>query len=178
MKTIATILASIFLCSGCSLFKKDTSTAGAPRAIPVKEVVNSLNNRIDHSTSLADDIVIQAKDIDDKGAERKTPTTKKLVDSAVNLKQELVKAKTEIVIIDERSSAIERERDVYYKANEKSEKKNKDLEISLAKIHASRWFWIKFSIVTSSIILIWLAFKLLQSRLVQGYINPASILRP
>lgn len=178
MKTLLPLLCGVLLLSGCNLFKRPIDTNDAPRAIPVKPVIRQLDLRIDRTGVISDDISQQAKDAYERGLAAKSKEAAKLVESANALKSEVAGAKKEIATISERSDAMERERDHFSNKSKDLGEDNRKLEAKVTKADATKWFWIKYSIVTSALILLWLTIKILRSKIVQGYINPYSLITP
>lgn len=147
----------------------------APRAIPVKPVIKKLDKRITVLDHKAEDLQKQAERALERGIAPGSDQGKQLVDSTKSIRKELVEAKTEITQINERADALVTERDHFFKQASSLSKENVDLGKKVAVADTRRWFWIKYSIAATALILFYILLKIL--RLYGLSINPLSYIR-
>lgn len=151
---------------------RDTDVLGAPRAIPVKPSIEKLGKHVDSSKSIAVDLKSQAEKADKEGLKAGSTETAKLLKDVDNLLSELDSAREEVIVVKERSNALEIERDAYYKSASNNLKEIDHLKQDVAVLQDRRKFWLLWALGSSSVLLVIVLLKL--ARLYGYSLNPAS----
>lgn len=151
------------------------NTDNAPRAIPVKPVVQKLDKRIHRVSEQAEDIERQAEAANAQGLTPNSEQGRKLVDTAKGLRKELEEAKSEITVIGERTDAIVLERDHFAKTADDNVKALQKMDKDLAVVESKRKTWMWYGLSVSLIVLLFLLFKL--AKLYNYSLNPLALLK-
>lgn len=171
MKAWLKILVLSFLVVSCA--KDDVDITGAPRAIPVKPAIEKLDKELVEAGKISRDIRDQARQADLKGLSPSSPESRRLVSAAESVVEKLEEATRSVSIVNERATALEKERDVYYNTSKKKsedlDKARKDLTIAVER----KRLWFRCFVAAGGILLLIILLKVAK---LYGYsLNPSRL---